>query len=57
MGCTRAADPGLKSAKNTILTIEPFATHTKKVRTSIEKEGHSLLLFAAADAEGHDVRF
>ena len=40
-----------------ILTIEPFATHTKKVRTSIEKEGHSLLLFAAADAEGHDVRF
>ena len=39
-----------------ILTVEPFAKLTKKVRASIEKEGHALLLFAAADAEGHDVR-
>jgi len=39
-----------------ILTIEPFAKLTKKVRASIEREGQSLLQFAAADAAGHDVR-
>jgi hypothetical protein len=39
-----------------ILTIDPLAKLTKKVRASIEREGQSLLLFAAADAEGHDVR-
>jgi hypothetical protein len=39
-----------------ILTIDPLTKLTKKVRASIEREGQSLLLFAAADAEGHDIR-
>ena len=39
-----------------ILTIESFGKLTKSVRAAVEKEGHSLLLFAAADAERHDVR-
>jgi hypothetical protein len=31
MGCTRAADPDLKSAKNTILAIEPSGIDVRTV--------------------------
>ena len=39
-----------------ILTIEPFAKLTVKVRSSIEKEGRRLLSFAAVEAVEHEVR-
>jgi hypothetical protein len=39
-----------------ILTIEPFAKLTTRVRTSVEKEGRRLLSLAAVEAVEHDVR-
>jgi hypothetical protein len=41
MGCTRAADPGLKSAKNTILTIEPSGIDVRLSRDDeVVSQGH-----------------
>ena len=40
-----------------VLTVEPFARLSNQDRAVLAEEGMRLLEFAAADADGHDVRF
>lgn len=44
-----------KKRKTATLVLEPFAKLTKKVRTSLEEEGHALLAFLEPEAATHEI--